>query len=254
MFLCIVALCATSAVNAATVVVNQGALIMNLDRVVWASLNGGDISAPGLYLEEYFDQATAAALPASELGTAQIVAGNGEIPATGLVFALNGAVVDNLPQHHAQPTNFSFDPAGLPASAQGLVGLGGALRFRGNFGSGFFAIGEFGLRFDASRSVFGASGWVIENNVTFNMPTFDLIDVVLSADARTLALTGSLRLAPEAAAVFFAPADATKVLGDVALEVSAVPLPAGAPLFGVGLIALGLSSRRLRATPRALRG
>lgn len=242
--------------HAATLQVNGGALTMDLDRGAWASLNGGTgyadnydgaaQPAPGLYLEEFFDQQAAAALPANQLGTADPVPGRAEVPSTGLRFAVNGATVSNLPGHHDQPTNFTFDPAAIGATANGVIGLGGVMRFRGNFGDGIFALGEFGLKYDPAAAINGASGWVLRNNVTFGLNTFDLLNVSVTSDAGGLALRGDLRLAPEAAAAFFAPDDAAKILGTVSLQATTVPVPAAVWLFGSavgGMIGFG---RRVR--------
>jgi hypothetical protein len=258
--LCIVAggLLPTTA-SAAVVSVTGGTLTVNLDRDKWGSLNlgtpsvglydGVSLPKPGLYLEEFFNQAVSASLPISQLGSFNLVPGLVEIPATGLQFITNGAVVTNLVGHHDKPTNFSFDNADLTGSATGAIGFGGIMRTRGNFGAGMFAIGELTLQYDAARNVDGASGWFLENHVSFPLPAFDLLNVNANIIANTFTLTGDLRFTQEMSSAFFAEDDALKMLGNVSLQAtttSPVPLPAAVWLFGSAIAGLGMVGRRKR--------
>lgn len=265
-----IAVTATAApdAGAAVVRVTGGSASMDLDRIVWGSLNFGATTSqglfdpsqyvpgvvdPGLYLEEFFDQATAAIVPPAQGNSFQIVPGFGEIPSTGLVYGVNGASVTNLPGLHAQPTNFSFDPSNPAATAVGAIGLGGTMRFRGtwaapNYASSFFAMGEFTLEYQAGAAVRGASGWILKNHVSFPSDTFDLFNVTTEVERGSFSLSGDLRFTPSSVSAFFAAEDAGKDLGDFHLTVTTVPVPAAIWFLLPACGGLGMVARRKRST------
>jgi hypothetical protein len=248
--------------EAATVSLTGGTLTMNLDRAAWASTNGGtyyaaayngtDQPAPGMYLEEFLDNAHFGPLLPNQWNAYNLVPGLGEIPSTGLQYGVNGPSVTNGVGHHNQPTTFSFDPANPAGTASGAIGLDGTMKFRGNFqsfpGQSMFLLGEFSLFHDVSHAVDGASGWVIKGNITPAMPVFDLLNVATALNGNLWTLAGDLRLTPEVANSFFdAEIDGPKILGNVSLQVTTtapVPLPAAVWLFGGALSWLGLAARR----------
>lgn len=251
--------------TAATVSVTGGSMAMNLNRAEWATTNGGTYyaapydgtaqPAPGMYLEEFFDQATYGSLPLNQVNAYNLVPGLGEIPATGLQYSVNGASVSNLAGHHNQPTDFSFDPADPAGTASGAVGLGGVMKFRGNFqqspGQSMFLLGEFSLYYDAASAINGASGWVVKGNISPAMPVFNLLNVTTAMNGNVWSLSGDLRLSPEVASAFFDELnDGPKILGSVTLQATTtapVPLPAAFWLFGGALSWLGLMGRRREA-------
>lgn len=258
----VLAALAAPAVSAATVSVNGGLMTMNLDRSVFGSLNYGTASPglfdpsdyptydPGLYLEEFFDQATAATVPGSQRGSYQVVPGYAEIPSTGLQYAVNGSTVTNLPGNNTKPTNFTFDTSDPSGTASGAVGFGGLMRFRGswaapNYSSSYFSWGEFTLEYHPESAVDGASGWTLWNHVSFPAHSFDLLNVATTVGSdHSLTLSGDLRFSPGTASSFFSPDDADKVLGDVSIHLTAVPLPAAFWLFASALAGVGAIGRR----------
>lgn len=247
-----------STTHAAPVSVNGGTLTMDLYRDAWALINlgtpsvglydGTSLPKPGLYLEEFYDQSQSASLNYIN-SSFHLIPGLAEIPATGLQFAVNGSSVTNLGGHHDQPTNFNFDTADLTGTAAGSIGLGGVLRTRGNFGGGLFVLGEFDLKYDASRigTVPDASGWVLTNHVSnIVVPAFDLINATSSVGANSLTLSGDLRATPDLASSFFNVdgGDGTRTLGTITLQATTVPVPAAVWLFGSALAGLGVIRRR----------
>jgi hypothetical protein len=250
---------------ATTISVTGGSMTMNLDRQQWATTNGGTYyaapydgttqPAPGMYLEEFLDNSHFGPLFSNQWNAYNLVPGLGEIPSTGLQYGVNGASVSNLPGHHNQPTNFSFDPANPTGTASGAIGLDGTMKFRGNFqqspGQSMFLLGEFSLFYNAAAAINGASGWVVKGNISPAMPVFDLLNVSTALNGSVWTLSGDLRFSPEVASAFFdEPNDGPKILGNVTLQAvttAPVPLPAAFWLFGAGLSGLGLLGRRREA-------
>lgn len=239
-----------SVVSAMEMTVTEGSLTMNLHRDVLASLNYGTASDPGLYLEEFFEP-NAAGVPAAQRGQYHIVPGVGEIPATNLYYPVNGPVVTNLPGNHNQPTNFVFDSTDVTGTATGGVGLAGLMRFRGiwaspNYASSYFAMGEFALKYIPANAINGASGWVLQNHVSFESNTFDLVNVTTTVTDDSFLLSGDFRFTPRAINSFYSPEDAGKILGSVSFQstITPVPLPASIWLFGSALGGLSLLNRR----------
>lgn len=247
---------------ASPIAVTGGSLTMSLDRVAWASLNYGSTTEglfdpsqyvagvydPGLYLEEFFDQATATGVPGDQRGKYHVVPGFGEIDGSALKFDVNGSTVTNLPLNNTQPTNFSYDPSNPSGTATGAVGFGGLMRFRGtwaapNYSSSYLSSGEYTLEYDDQNAVNGASGWSLWNHVSFPERTFDLYNVTTVVGANSLILSGDFRFSEDTTNAFFSPDDLGKDMGNFTIQLTSVPLPATAWLFGFGLTGLGAVSR-----------
>lgn len=230
--------------------VTSGALTMNLDRDALATLVlNPSGTPPTLFLEEFFTSPSLTGAQINDVVNTNLVPGNGEIPATGLVYNVTGSTVTNPAGRAIQATNFTYDPSNLTGTATGQIGLGGVLRFMGNFG-GIFATGDYALKYDATRvgNAAGGSGWYLLNNYGFPVPGWDLTDVTASSDPFSLSLSGTLKWSPEVTSAFFHSSDIGKSMGTFTF-VSPVPLPAAAWLFGSGVIGLaGLARRRM--TPR----
>ncbi len=230
--------------------VTSGALTMNLDRDALATLVlNPSGTPPTLFLEEFFTSPSLTGAQINDVVNTNLVPGNGEIPATGLVYNVTGSTVTNPAGRAIQATNFTYDPSNLTGTATGQIGLGGVLRFMGNFG-GIFATGDYALKYDATRvgNAAGGSGWYLLNNYGFPVPGWDLTDVTASSDPFSLSLSGTLKWGPEVTNAFFHSSDIGKSMGTFTF-VSPVPLPAAAWLFGSGVIGLaGLARRRM--TPR----
>jgi hypothetical protein len=230
--------------------VTSGTFTMDLDRNALAQLVLNPTGTPPtLYLEEFWNASASASLTATQLntpGVADLVPGNGEIPATGLVFGVTGPSVVNPTGRAIQATNFTYDPTNLTGTASGQIGLGGITRYQGNF-QGVFVMGDFALRYDASRvgNAAGGSGWYLLNNYSFPIPGFDLTDVTATSDPLSLYLSGTLKWSPEVASAFFTTSDIGQPMGTFTFASPApVPLPAAAYLFGSGVIGLAGLARR----------
>ena len=226
--------------------VTSGALTMNLDRDALATLVlNPSGTPPTLFLEEFFTSPSLTGAQINDVVNTNLVPGNGEIPATGLVYNVTGSTVTNPAGRAIQATNFTYDPSNLTGTATGQIGLGGVLRFMGNFG-GIFATGDYALKYDATRvgNAAGGSGWYLLNNYGFPVPGWDLTDVTASSDPFSLSLSGTLKWSPEVTNAFFHSSDIGKSMGTFTF-VSSVPLPAAAWLFGSGMMGLaGLARRR----------
>ncbi|MFO0733874.1 MAG: hypothetical protein U0361_23525 [Nitrospiraceae bacterium] len=215
--------------------VTSGALTMNLDRDALATLVlNPSGTPPTLFLEEFFTSPSLTGAQINDVVNTNLVPGNGEIPATGLVYNVTGSTVTNPAGRAIQATNFTYDPSNLTGTATGQIGLGGVLRFMGNFG-GIFATGDYALKYDATRvgNAAGGSGWYLLNNYGFPVPGWDLTDVTASSDPFSLSLSGTLKWSPEVTNAFFHSSDIGKSMGTFTF-VSPVPLPAAAWLFGSG--------------------
>lgn len=231
-------------------VVTSGTFTMNLDRDALAQmvLNPSG-TPPTLYLEEFWNSSASASLTATQIntpGAADLVPGNGEIPATNLAYGVTGATVTNPAGRAIQTTNFTYDPTNLTGTASGQIGLGGIMRFQGNF-PGIFVTGDYALKYDASRvgNAAGGSGWYLLNNYGFPVPGWDLTDVTATSDPLSLYLSGTLKWSPEVASAFFTTSDIGTPMGTFTFA-APVPLPAAAWLFGSGVIGLtGLARRRM---------
>ncbi|MCS6897414.1 MAG: hypothetical protein NZM29_05520 [Nitrospira sp.] len=234
--------------------VTSGTFTMNLDRNALAQLAlNPSGTPPTLYLEEFWNAAASAFLTPSQLntpGVADLVPGVGEISATNLVYEVTDATVLSPPGRAIQATNFTYEPANVTGTAAGQVGLGGVMRFMGNF-PGVLVTGDYALRYDPTRvgNLAGGSGWFLLNNYGFPIPAWDLTDVIITSDASTLSLTGTLKWSPEVAAAFFTPADIGQPMGTFTF-VAPVPLPAAAWLFGSGVVFCLAGITRRRMVPR----
>ncbi len=204
------------------------------------------VPPPTLFLEEFFTSPSLTGAQINDIVNTNLVPGNGEIPATGLVYDVTGATVTNPAGRAIQATNFTYNETNLIGTANGQIGLAGVLRFMGNF-AGIFVTGDYALKYDASRvgNAAGGSGWFLLNNYGFPIPGFDLTDVTAVASPFSLNLSGNLKWSPEVTSAFFAPSDLGTTVGTFVFA-SPVPLPAAAWLFGSGAIGLiGLARRRM---------
>lgn len=232
--------------------ITSGALTLDLDAAAFASLAGGS-PFPGfelLVLDEHFDEAEAATRDRSAILADEIDANPST---TGLVFGINGASVTNLPGRNAQPSNFTFDPSDVLATAVGSIGLAGVDRWSVNplVGGGAFVIGDLSLSYDPGRASGSTSGWVLYNHFDFVVPAYDLANVSLVAGTDFLSLSGDVLISPELALLFLnSPADVGRDVGSFSLV--ATPEPSTAVLMSLGLGAMSALSRRgARTTPRS---
>ncbi|MFZ1802994.1 MAG: hypothetical protein WAU05_03620, partial [Nitrospira sp.] len=145
--------------SAATI--TSGTFTMDLDRNALAQLVLNPTGTPPtIFLEEFFTSPSLTGAQINDVVNTNLVPGNGEIPATGLAYGVTGSTVSNPAGRAIQATNFTYDPNNLTGTAAGQIGLGGVLRFMGNF-QGIFATGDYALKYDATRvgNAAGGSGW-----------------------------------------------------------------------------------------------
>ncbi|NOS81635.1 MAG: hypothetical protein HOP32_08660 [Nitrospira sp.] len=239
---------APSVSQAATV--TSGSFTMNLDRDALAQLVFNPTGTPPtLFLEEFFTSSSLTGPQINDVVNTNLVPGNGEIPATGLVYDVTGSTVTNPAGRAIQATNFTYDETNLTGTASGQIGLGGVMRFLGNF-PGIFVTGDYALKYDVTRvgNAAGGSGWYLLNNYGFPIPGWDLTDVTATSDPFSLALSGTLKWSPEVASAFFASGDIGQPMGTFTFASPApVPLPAAVYLFGSGLLGLAGWVRRRRS-------
>jgi hypothetical protein len=231
--------------TATAATVSGGALIMNLDRDALAAAVSLDATdAPSIYLEEFFDAQAAAVRNNAQILEDHIVPDVGEIPATGLEFAVNGATVDVPVGRRTKPTTLTFDPGDFAGSVTGAIGLGGVSRFRIDTGSPSNRIvsGDYTLEFDAANidADTGQSGWTLYNHYSFRSESFNLFNVAMGLDPNSFTLSGELGVGP-GWEHFGGTVGA--IVGDFSFQTTVVPVPAAVWLFVSGLAGFGLFGR-----------
>jgi len=227
--------------------IQGGQFTINFDRnaLAGAFTHNNDASRPSFYVEEHFGPAESAIRTGAQLLTDHIVPGTGEIPATGLLFGVNGSSVTNLSGRNHQPTNFSFDPADISGTASGSIGLEGAIRYRlnvpftvspsGEEEGNRVVSGDYTLEYDANRVSSMHSGWHLTNFYSFSSDTFDLDNVLVNLTGHSLSLSGDITLASGFGHLGGQPGS---VVGDFSFQTTVVPIPAAIWLFGAGLAGL----------------
>lgn len=235
--------------------VSGGAMTININSTDLAAAftHNFDPSRPSFYLEEYFTSAQAASRTSGELLADHIIPGPLPISGLGLQFAVNspGSVVGNVNQ--PQDTNFSFDQADLMGTAAGVIGLGGAMRFRLNKSFNIDPVaGEetgnramtafYSMEYDASEveNVAGHSGWMIVNHHTFPADVFYLDNVITDLTGNSLSLSGDLALAH---GFDHLGAQHGAIIGDFNFQTTVVPVPAAVWLFASGFAGLFATRR-----------
>ena len=237
----------------ASSIVSGGAMTLNIDSTALEAAFSYDYSErPSFYVEEYFDAAQAASRTYSQLKSDHIVPGTGGISSTGLVFAVNGTTASGF----NKANDFSFNANDLTATAEGAIGLGGAIRYRidksfsihpdtGEEISNRALNGYMTLEYDASRAgSTGYSGWVLYNHYDYRADIFDLVNVSTILTDNSLALTGDLALS---SAFFHMGGTTGSIVGDFSFQTTVVPVPAAVWLFASGLAGLFVNQRKQKA-------
>lgn len=244
-----------------------GTFTINLDRTALAPYGQG-----AYYLSAYWTGAASDyANPVNSGPSLVSQVGPIEIPATNQVFDLTPIGPDPTGQAvqrfvKGTSSNFALDSDTLVGVPGARIGMAGVQGFYAPLwppsGSGLLN-GDFSLEYStpASRATawagYGVSGmptgWRLDNNIYFPMAVYDLGNLsVTFTDADNWRLSGDLLMSPENGWMLKGPA--LTDVGDFCVgtgsyagcgQVTAVPLPAAAWLFGsAGLGLAGLVRRR----------
>lgn len=219
--------------NADTLV--SGSATIDYDKSAWDTLASGIGPTPVLTLGAFFNQSDANARTQAQLMSDPNP--SGPVSYTGLVHAMNGASVVNLPTRYTQPTTFSFTP-GSVSGHTGSIGLGGVSRLDifGGFG-GSLLYGDCTLQFDATRSFLGGSGWYIKGNIPPVGALFDLLNVNVLETPGSLSISGDLCVTAEVANFLYnTPGDTLKDVGNFTFTATTVPEPSALALLGIGAL------------------
>ena len=239
--------------------VTGGALILNIDRnalIAGTSLdNYPDAPTPefqiccrpSIYLEEFYDASAASARTFVQIrddNTPDLYdLINDEIPAAGLVFAVNGTSVPNPGGRANQPTTFSFDPQDIFGTASGGIGLGGVMRFRVDVSppTNRVNVGDMTLEYHADYvdNTIGRSGWLLVNHIGFEADAFELFDVTTNLTGDSLSLNGNLGFGWGFDHVGSWLGHETNMrIGTFSFQTAVVPLPSAVWMFVSGLLGL----------------
>ncbi len=231
--------------------VTGGSMTLNIDREQLANsfTHNHNPARVAFYLEEYFDSSQAASRSPSELLNGHIIPGSEEISALNRQLSITPSVSSN--QHKA--TTFSFARNDLAGSASGVIGLGGALRYRLNIPSqinpftgeetgnramtGYFSLEYDAAKVDASNA---HSGWSLFNHFSFRAVVFDLSNVTLLLSDDSLSLDGELLLGQ---GFEHMGGNVGSLVGHFSLHTTVVPVPAAFWLFVSGLSGLLLQRK-----------
>ena len=135
---------------------------------------------------------------------------------TNEIYAVNGAVVTNLPTRYTQPTTFTYQRGDLTNST-GSIGLGGVARFA-VFGGlyGNLLYGDYTLQYDTARigSPYNGSGWYLKGNIPPAAPAFDLQNVNIVETNNSFSMSADLGVTYEVADLLYGtPSDQGAVVG-----------------------------------------
>ncbi len=245
-----------SQARAATV--SGGSLILNIDRdALAAGITLDNTAAPSIYVEEFFDAASAASRTQTQLLNDNTPAdwsdyAANEIPATDLQFAVNGAsIAANPGGRQNRPTTFDFDPGNVFATASGGIGLGGAVRFRVDVDrpNNRILMGDMTLEYhpELEAATPGRSGWLLVNHIGFDADAFELFDVTTHVLGNSLTLTGNLGYGWGFDHLGATDARLSDMrIGNFSFQTTVVPVPAAVWLFAGGLAGLCATGRSKR--------
>lgn len=235
--------------------VTGGSLILNLNRdALIAGTILDNTPAPSIYVEEFWD-AGAATKTFSQLREQNTPANltdyaANEISAIGLEYAVNGAsIAPNPAGRQNRATDFSFDPNNLYGTANGGIGLGGAIRFRVDVTppSNRILLGDMTLEYhpELENATPGRSGWLLVNHIGFDADAFELFDVTTNLTGNSLTLNGNLGFGwgfDHLGASVARLNDAR--IGTFSFQTTVVPLPPAIWLFASALLGVGASFRK----------
>lgn len=200
--------------------ITGGECIVNFDADALAALNFGTNPAiPAMALEEFFGGVEDSSRNRTQLFTEHVVPGYTVIPATNLLFEINGSSVVNLTQRYSQPTTMQGEPYNLETTATGSIGLRGVLRFIGDF-EGVFMMGDFEFKYDSTRvnTTTGRSGWVFHNRFdNFRLNAYETKNITTVVRPGLLTITGTMIIS-EALANAFLPGESGTPVGTFTLR------------------------------------
>jgi len=243
-----------------------GTFTMNMDRDVLALSTNGSTSNPGHFLVHYYDTVESDYTTRSDSSFYFNNPLRTEIPAVNLVHDITPVSATDpagqAPNRYVKSTTPDFAINSDNLTAMGVLGMTGIELYKGLY-NGALIYGDYSLHYDLAgrQEVWdflelpGApSGWYLQNNVSFSAVVYELDNLsVVVTDNNNWKLSGDLLLSPANAGLIknTVMADA----GDFCLgtgsysgcgQVSAVPIPAAAWLFGSSMAGLGLAGTRRR--------
>jgi len=231
-----------------------------LGQYVYGSENNNN----GYYLTNFWN--TAASDPYNPSNTKSYFAssvGSTQIPATNLVHDVTpiGSFTDpQVSGRHVQGTsaNFAVDSNTLAGLTGEKLGMTGVQSYRlPNYPApyNYILTGDFSLAYDPAARASAwigqtgtPTGWYIQNNLGFNLVTYDLTNLSLAfTDANNWKLGGNLLMSPDYAGMLAGPGLTDVGTFNLAMgsyAVSSVPLPAAVWIFLTGLVGLMAGGRR----------
>lgn len=178
-------------------------------------------------------------------------------PGSSLSWAINPLGTPSPDGRAIQGTNLDIDAGNVLGSWGGgtdlgvyllggeQIGFGGATRWDVNplLGGGTFVLGDFALRYSASRVGGGRSGLVITNSYGFaDVAIFDIANASISVTGSVLSITGDILISDGLLAVGFPSGSYGADIGDFALSANLVPAPGA--LAALALAPLAQRRRR----------
>ncbi len=238
---------------------SSGTFTMNLDRNALTPYYG-------YFLSTFWDGA--ASDISNPVNTGNYLAGNiaaTEISAVNRVFDLTpiGKDPNNQPGQRfvkATSAGFTIDSDTLAGVAGTQIGMTGVQGFYAPLwppSGGGVLNGDFSVAYDANRQSSGQTGWYLANNIYFTMAVYDFSNLSIAfTDANNWQLSGDLLMSPENGGML--QGASLNDVGDFCLgtgsysgcgQVSAVPVPAAAWLFGSVLLGFaGIANRKRQHT------
>jgi len=171
---------------------------------------------------------------------------------TGLVSEFNESTVTSPTQRYLQATNFTYDPTDIVGTASGQIGLGGVARLEINYAvsSGSLFFGDLGLFYSTTDSQWQLKS-IIAGFESFPVTHFFRIEnSTTTPTANGFTVTGDLYMTEELGGMvpsfYNVRMDGGQYVsvGNISVNVIAVPEPSTWALLGSGTLLLSFLRRR----------